>query len=971
MGERPRAAGHGAATRTRRSAVNEKAGYAKLVRAFRAFVEQTVPEGATVAVVSKGDHELLVFDERSGWHFPQRTDGVYAGYYPADSASAIAHLEGVRAKGAEFIAFPAASLWWLEKYEDFGRHVQTRFSEVARDEDVGAIFALSDAARPATRRRSNGTTRKRKAAESVRERAGAPPVAPPTPKPPPRTGRGARDVFDAELLQELRALFDATYYGEQCEMDFESPDEAFEHYVAAGVEAADPHALFDSRWYLRRHPEVRLSGECPLAHFVRHGCVEQLNPGPYFDTAHYYEQMPHLREEGRNALLHYLATAPEHSSAHPNALFHDSYYRASYGFTDTDGPTPFEHFVRFGRLEGRFGSPLHRNMLKPAARPSSSLLRGDWRRGTVLFVTSGAPRPGGHGLADIGEELGRAHHTGSLVVGYRGQPDDAAPAIVLEDYELAAEIFRPASLRLLALSLAALGPKFAVCDVPEPVEALKASNIPTLYVLPEAADMPPAAELAAAVESADRVLVPSSAAFRAAAELLGRHPTNVTLTPPASVTEETAALVELAQADLGFVPESQTAAVAAQAVRPKVVIPCSDWAVSGVNASLESVGQRLIELGWDVEVLFTRKPESVLASIDDDAYLPALPYRFLDRHKPGVMGMWEDLIAELESTAPTILFMAYDFYANGAAAALTDRVGVVAWAQADDGDYYEQAYRLGRYCNAVVCVSERIKDGVSAMNPVIGERAHVIHNSSVRERDIAKRRPPKGTVMRLAYSGRLVEYQKRVLDFLDLTEALDRTGVPYELSLIGTFSPRDKAEDVFRRAAKEHLEDGRIKLRGRMTRPAILEELTSHDFFMLLSDFEGLPLSLVEAMARGCVPVVAESPSGIPELIDDGVNGLIVSGRDYDEWASLLVETWRDGRRHALMSRRARAKVRERFSVEQVGQQLSDLFDRVGEEITDGTYQRPPSLNWGPSRSHTGDILPPPSMHDPGGFTWV
>ena len=51
--------------------------------------------------------------------------------------------------------------------------------------------------------------------------------------------------------------------------------------------------------------------------------------------------------------------------------------------------------------------------------------------------------------------------------------------------------------------------------------------------------------------------------------------------------------------------------------------------------------------------------------------------------------------------------MAYDFVANSVVPALTDDVGAVIWAQADDGDYYEQAYRLGRYCNAVVCVSEQ------------------------------------------------------------------------------------------------------------------------------------------------------------------------------------------------------------------------------------------------------------------------
>ena len=44
-------------------------------------------------------------------------DGTYAGHHPADSAEAIAHLEALRAKGAEYIVFPQTALWWLDYYD--------------------------------------------------------------------------------------------------------------------------------------------------------------------------------------------------------------------------------------------------------------------------------------------------------------------------------------------------------------------------------------------------------------------------------------------------------------------------------------------------------------------------------------------------------------------------------------------------------------------------------------------------------------------------------------------------------------------------------------------------------------------------------------------------------------------------------------------------------------------------------------
>src|SRR5947207_15858862 len=97
---------------------NGQGEYASLVSRFQALGSRALPADAVVAVVSRGDHELLDLGGRLAWHFPRREDGVYAGYHPADSAAAIAHLEGLRDRGAEFLAFPATALWWLEHYAE-------------------------------------------------------------------------------------------------------------------------------------------------------------------------------------------------------------------------------------------------------------------------------------------------------------------------------------------------------------------------------------------------------------------------------------------------------------------------------------------------------------------------------------------------------------------------------------------------------------------------------------------------------------------------------------------------------------------------------------------------------------------------------------------------------------------------------------------------------------------------------------
>lgn len=102
-------------------------GYRHEVDAVREAVTESVPAGAVVLVVSRGDRELLRFDERTGRHFPQAPDGHYGGHHPADSEQAIAHLEELRAKGATHLVFPPTAAWWLGHYDAFASYLDERF----------------------------------------------------------------------------------------------------------------------------------------------------------------------------------------------------------------------------------------------------------------------------------------------------------------------------------------------------------------------------------------------------------------------------------------------------------------------------------------------------------------------------------------------------------------------------------------------------------------------------------------------------------------------------------------------------------------------------------------------------------------------------------------------------------------------------------------------------------------------------
>lgn len=110
------------------------------VERTRDLVQTVVPPNSTILVVSRGDAELLRLDGRTGWHFPQTAEGMYAGGHPADSAAAIAHLEELRAKGAQYIVFSGASVWWLDHYAEFRCHLEDTYHAVLRRDGMCVIY---------------------------------------------------------------------------------------------------------------------------------------------------------------------------------------------------------------------------------------------------------------------------------------------------------------------------------------------------------------------------------------------------------------------------------------------------------------------------------------------------------------------------------------------------------------------------------------------------------------------------------------------------------------------------------------------------------------------------------------------------------------------------------------------------------------------------------------------------------------
>ncbi len=177
--------------------------------------------------------------------------------------------------------------------------------------------------------------------------------------------------------------------------------------------------------------------------------------------------------------------------------------------------------------------------------------------------------------------------------------------------------------------------------------------------------------------------------------------------------------------------------------------------------------------------------------------------------------------------------------------------------------------------------------------------------------------------------GRLVE-KKGFDQLIEACARLRDAGVAFGCLIVGE---RGSAYESMRRQIAERELAGHVRLHGAVTQDELRAIYARARVFALPcqimedGDRDGFPNVLAESMAMG-VPVVSTRISGIPELIDDGVHGLLVEPRDPDALAAALRRVLEDDTLHARLARDGRRRICDRFDSRRTTVALRDLFAR-------------------------------------------
>jgi glycosyltransferase involved in cell wall biosynthesis len=148
-------------------------------------------------------------------------------------------------------------------------------------------------------------------------------------------------------------------------------------------------------------------------------------------------------------------------------------------------------------------------------------------------------------------------------------------------------------------------------------------------------------------------------------------------------------------------------------------------------------------------------------------------------------------------------------------------------------------------------------------------------------------------------------------------------GRKVELTIVGGGPERQSLED----AISEWDLDGVVHLAGPCNHDRVVDFYARADAFALASFAEGVPVVLMEAMAME-IPCVATWITGVPELIRDGIDGLLVPPADPEALADALEKLMDDPALGGRLAASARRRVLELYNLERNSGRLGDTFLR-------------------------------------------
>jgi len=175
-------------------------------------------------------------------------------------------------------------------------------------------------------------------------------------------------------------------------------------------------------------------------------------------------------------------------------------------------------------------------------------------------------------------------------------------------------------------------------------------------------------------------------------------------------------------------------------------------------------------------------------------------------------------------------------------------------------------------------------------------------------------------LVKILFLGRLGK-RKGIYDLIDAAKHLKSRNI--EIDLFG-----DGNLEEFKKLIEDNNLQEKVKIMGWISGEKKDEVLRNSDIFILPSYSEGLPMSILEAMAVG-LPVISTPVGGIPEAVEDGINGFLVKAGDCVELTKKIDLLADDRALREEMGEQGYRIAKEKFDIKIIIKNLQEIYDEL------------------------------------------
>lgn len=229
-----------------------------------------------------------------------------------------------------------------------------------------------------------------------------------------------------------------------------------------------------------------------------------------------------------------------------------------------------------------------------------------------------------------------------------------------------------------------------------------------------------------------------------------------------------------------------------------------------------------------------------------------------------------------------------------------------------------------RYCQKIICVSEYDRNLALRYKIAPPEKLITIHNGiEIDKKFFSSQIYSIGSKIKIVFVGRLCR-QKDPLLLISVFNELDpKLKENLEILIIGDGEKKKKLEKFIQKNKIEK----KVKLLGFLPREQVLEVLKTSHIFVLTSNWEGFPISILEAMSFG-LAVIASDVGGIKEIIEENC-GILVKRGSKEELRIAIEKLILNPDLIFEYGKKAKEKVEQFFSLDKMLTKTANIYSEV------------------------------------------